>query len=66
MHFSMGRSEKRKKVYKIILVLLYYLNTMTVYDIYSAEREKEKIKSECYTVLPTGAKNIIYFNLLYI
>lgn len=53
-------------MYKIILVLLYYLNTMTVYDIYSAEREKEKIKSECYTVLPTGAKNIIYFNLLYI
>lgn len=38
----MGRSERRKKVYKIILVLLYYLNTMTVYDIHSVQRERKK------------------------
>lgn len=29
-------------MYKIILVLLYYLNTMTVYDIHSAQKERER------------------------
>lgn len=29
-------------MYKIILVLLYYLNTMTAYDIHSAQREREQ------------------------
>lgn len=53
-------------MYKIILVLLYYLNTMTDYDIHSAQREREeaKMKAECYTVLPTGAKIIICFHSL--
>lgn len=53
-------------MYKIILVLLYYLNTMTAYDTHSVQRgrEKAKMSAECYTVLPTGAKNIICFHLL--
>jgi len=52
-------------VYKIILVLFYYLNTMTAYDIHSVQRErKQKMKAEHYAVLPTGAKNIMCFHLL--
>lgn len=39
-------------MYKIILVLLYYLNTMTAYDTHSVQRGrgKAKMSAECYTV----------------
>lgn len=64
--FFNGEIREEKKVYKIILVLLYYLNTMTAYDTHSVQRgrEKAKMSADCYTVLPTGAKNIICFHLL--
>lgn len=42
-------------MYKIILVLLYYLNTMTAYDTHSMQRgrEKAKMSAEYYTVIHT-------------
>lgn len=40
--FFNGEIREEKKVYKIILVLLYYLNTMTAYDIHSAQRERKQ------------------------
>lgn len=53
-------------MYKIILVLLYYLNTMTVYDIHSVQRERKKKNEVRVLYSPTywsQKDNILQFAL---